>query len=310
VRPAAVLAILLFAPPAFAHGDGLPIAPAELWHHWSFDPFVWMPLLAIHWLYGRGVMRAWAHAGIGRIIPIWRVASFVAGEIAVIAALITPLDPLGETLLAAHMAQHILLTAIAPPLLLVGSPVIASMWALPAHLRRLGASRGVRTMRAGGDALSQPFVASLIFVAVMWGWHAPALFEAALADEAVHTLEHLTFFLAALLSWRAVLSPEVSALAGAGATLAVFMAGGMLGGVMSLAPVPIYDWYGNRALLWGMTPLEDQQVAGMAMWVAAGGIYLVTFAVLAFRAADPSGAGRSRPNHGIMRASTSSRSRK
>jgi len=107
-----------------------------------------------------------------------------------------------------------------------------------------------------------------------------------------------------------VLSPYASAVAAAGATLVVFMAGGMLGGVLCLAPAPLYYWYGNRALLWGMSPLEDQQLAGMLMWVVAGGVYLAAFAVLAFRAADPAGAGRSRPSHGIIRASTSSRSMK
>ncbi|RYG29681.1 MAG: hypothetical protein EON93_16260, partial [Burkholderiales bacterium] len=126
----------------------------------------------------------------------------------------------------------------------------------------------------------------------------------------IHTLEHVTFFAGALLAWRASLSPHVSAIRAAGATLIVFMAGGMLGGVLSLAPVPLYDWYGNSALLWNMTPLEDQQLAGLLMWVVAGGVYLAAFAALAFRAADPSGAGRSRPSHGIIRASTSSRSTK
>jgi len=300
----------LAAPPAFAHGDGLPIAPAELWHHWSFDPLVWIPLLILHWLYGRGLSRAWIRAGVGRIITVWRAACFFSGELVLVAALIAPLDPLGETLLSAHMAQHILLTVIAPPLLILGAPIIAWTWALPAGWRRFGATPFARAIAAAADVLASPFMASLIAIAVMWIWHVPALFEAALVDETIHTLEHLTFFASALLGWCAALSPHVTALAAAGATLVVFMAGGMLGGVLCLAPAPLYDWYGNRPLLWGMTPLEDQQLAGLLMWVLAGGVYLVAFAVFAFRAADPAGSGRSRPSHGIMRASTSSRSTK
>lgn len=310
-RLIALLAALVLLPePAFAHGDGLPISPSEIWHHWSFDPLVCMPLLLAHWLYGRGVMRAWKQAGVGRVIPVWRAACFVGGELVLVAALIAPLDPLGETLLSAHMAQHILLTAVAPPLLVLGMPVIAWTWALPPNWRRVGATPLARGLAQVADVLSRPLLASLIATAVMWAWHAPTLFEAALVDETIHTIEHITFFACALLAWRAALSPHVSAVAGAGATLVVFMAGGILGGVLCLAPVPLYDWYGNRALLWGMSPLEDQQLAGLLMWVIAGGVYLAAFAVLAFRAADPAGSGRSRPSHGIIRASTSSRSMK
>lgn len=309
-RAIVIAGLALTAPPAFAHGDGLPIAPAELWHHWSFDPLVWIPLLVVHWLYGRGLLRAWKQAGISRVIQIWRAVSFFAGELVLVAALVAPLDPLGETLLSAHMAQHILLTAVAPPLLVLGMPVIAWTWALPTNWRRVGASPLARWIAATANVLSRPMLASLIAILVMWAWHAPALFEAALVNETVHTLEHISFFAGSLLAWGAALSPYVPAIAAAGATLCVFMAGGMLGGVLCLAPAPLYDWYGNRALLWGMSPLEDQQLAGLLMWVAAGGIYLVAFAVLALRVADPSGAGRSRPSHGIIRARTSSRSMK
>lgn len=307
----ALLAIAtLMAPPAFAHGDGPPISPAELWHHWSFDPLVWLPLLVAHWLYGRGVARAWARAGIGRIISRWRLGCFMAGEVTLAVALISPLDPLGETLLSAHMAQHILLTAVAPPLLLLGSPILVWTWAMPATWRSIGASPAVRTASRLLNWLCRPLIASLIASGVLWMWHVPTLFETALEDEVVHTLEHLTFFAAALLGWQAALSPYVSAVAAASVTLIVFMAGGMLGGVLSLAPVVLYDWYGNRALLWGITPLQDQQLAGLLMWVLAGGVYLAAFVGLAVRVAAPGGAGRSRPSHGIMRDSTSSRSTK
>lgn len=302
--------LVLLPPPAFAHGDGLPISPSEIWHHWNFDPLVCVPLLLAHWLYGRGVMRAWKQADIGRVVPVWRAACFIAGELVLVAALVAPLDPLGETLLSAHMAQHILLTAVAPSLLVLGMPVIAWTWALPPTWRRVGATPTARGLAVVMAVLSRPLLASLVATAVMWAWHAPVLFEAALVDETIHTIEHITFFAGALLAWQAALSPHASAVAGAGATLVVFMAGGMLGGVLCLAPVPLYDWYGNRALLWGMSPLEDQQLAGLLMWVVAGGVYLAAFAVLAFRAADPAGSGRSRTSHGIIRASTSSRSMK
>jgi putative membrane protein len=306
----ALLLVFALAQPAYAHGVGLPISPHEVWHHWSFDPLIVSSLLVGHWIYGRGVFRAWRQAGAGRVIPRWRVASFVTGELVLVIALVSPLDPLGETLLAAHMAQHVLLTAIAPPLLLLGAPALAWTWALPRAWRRAGTNVFVRAIAAGLDALSRPMVAAVIAIGVMWVWHAPALFEAALDDELIHTVEHLTFFAGVLIGWHAALSARVSAIMAASVTLLVFMGSGVLGGVLTLAPAPLYDWYGNSALLWGISPLEDQQIAGLLMWVVAGGVYLAAFAALAVRVASPGGVGRSRPSHGVMRASTSSRSMK
>lgn len=311
VRVAGLLAFcLVLSPAAFAHAGGQPIAPADLWHHWSFDPLVWIPLVLSHWLYGRGILRAWRRAGFGRIVPVWRAACFFAGEVLLVVALISPLDPLGETLLTAHMAQHILLTSAAPMLLVLGMPVRAWIWALPRGWRPLGASVQVRFLTHALDAISRPGIATAIGVLVMWGWHAPVLFEAALQNEAIHTLEHISFFASALLVWRAALSPHASALAAASAVLATFMAGGMLGALLSLAPVQLYDWYAGYAIYWGLTPIEDQQLAGLVMWVPAGAIYLVAFVALAMRASGGSRLPRPRPSTGIIRASTSSRSMK
>jgi putative membrane protein len=301
----------LMAPASFAHAPDGPIAPRDLWHHWSFDPIVWVSLLVAHLLYVYGLLHAWTRTGAGRIVPLWRLASFMAGELVLVIALISPLDPLGETLLAAHMVQHILLSAVAPPLLVLGLPVRAWTWALPRTWRRLGASPPVRFVVGVMNTLSRPPIATLIATLVLWLWHAPALFEAALEVEWIHTLEHVSFFLSSLLLWRAAFSHRTSSVAAAGIVLVTFMTGGMLGGLMLLAPVPLYDWYGDSAVLWGLSALQDQQLAGLAMWVPAGGVYLAAFAVFALRAADlsPRSSGSRRgPSKGIIRASTSSRS--
>jgi putative membrane protein len=311
MRRAALLAAIaaLTAPVAFAHGGKGPIVPRDLWHHWIFDPAIWAPLLLAHWLYGRGVLRAWARAGTGRVIPAWRAACFVAGEFVLAVALISPLDPLGETLLTAHMVQHILLTAVAPPLLVLGLPLRAWTWALPRAWRRIGATQPAKGLVSFVNTLSRPVTAACLSGVVLWAWHAPQLFEAALNYPLIHTLEHATFLISSLLVWRAVLSRETRPVVAAGLVLIAFFVGGMLGGLISLAPVQLYDWYGSYAWLWGLAPIEDQQLAGLAMWIPAGGIYLVAFAVLAFRAADAPGSGRW-PRIGIIRASTSSRSMK
>ncbi|HVL71305.1 MAG TPA: cytochrome c oxidase assembly protein, partial [Beijerinckiaceae bacterium] len=178
-----------------AHGPGLPVGPGDLWHHWTFDFRVLVPLFVVHWLYGRGVLRLWARAGTGRGVSRTRVGLFFAGEVALVVALVTPLDQLGETLLTAHMVQHGLLIAVAPPLLLFGRPGAALPWGLPARLRRWATRSPV--FRAGARrfaVLLHPLVAAALHGAVLWGWHAPALFDAALENRTLHWIEHLTFF--------------------------------------------------------------------------------------------------------------------
>lgn len=295
---------------AHAHADGLPVGPNELWHHWSFDPWTWIPLLLAHWLYGRGVLRAWARAGNGRVVERWRVGAFVLGELALVAALITPLDPLGETLLSAHMTQHILLTTLAPMLLVLGAPALAWTWALPQAWRAVGRAWWVRTLVAIWRRLTQPVTATLLHSLALWLWHVPFLFDAALRDESVHTWEHISFFGTALLFWSAALRRDTAPAFAAALVLSVFVQCGMLGAILALAPQPLYA-YGDRAMLWGFSPLEDQQIAGLLMWAPAALAYMAPFAWFALRVMQPRQArGRLRESTGIMRASTSSRSMK
>lgn len=267
-------------------------------------------MLLMHWLYGRGIGKAWRRAGFGRIVPLWRVMCFIGGEISLVAALMSPIDALGGTLLSGHMFQHILLTVVAPPLLVLGAPLRAWTWALPPGMRRMAASPLARVTVAIVNRLSRPITSAVLASAALWVWHAPVFFDAALVDDAVHTLEHAIFLITSLLFWRGVTTRHGAPAVAACATLAAFMASGMLGGLLVLAPVPIYAWYGGRASLWGMSGMEDQQLAGVVMWVPAGGVYLVAFAVLALRVASDLRGSSPRLKNGIIRASTSSRSMK
>lgn len=306
----AAFCVVLLAQNAYAHGDGLPIGPRELWHHWSFQWWVWMPLLLGHWLYGRGVLRAWARAGRGRIITPPQVAAFAIGEMALVVALISPLDPLGETLLAAHMSQHILLTTLAPMLLALGAPVVAWTWGLPSRWRAVGRAPLMHAVVRLWRWLTRPMIATVLHAGVLWLWHAPVLFDAALRDEGVHTMEHISFFVTALMFWSAMFRRQTSPASAAFLVLVTFVQCGMLGAVLTLAPHQLYA-YGDWPMLWGLSGLEDQQIAGLLMWAPAGLIYLGAFAWFGFRIVNVSYArGRSRDSIGIMRASTSSRSMK
>lgn len=281
--PAAAF-LLLPAADARAHGFTL-LGPGDLWAAWSVDPWVVVPLLALHWLYGRGVARLWRRAGVGRGISVARVASFAAGEAMLVLALVWPFDALGETLFSAHMIQHMLLAVAAPPLLILGAPLAPMLWALPAPWRSPVAGVLAARPLAGPLAfLTLPSVATLLQMVALWGWHAPGAFEAARFNDIVHTIEHVCFLGTALLFWWAVIhsgrhGPMGRPLA-AFWTLVTVVAGGLLGALLTFAPRQLYPSYGDAASLWGMSALDDQQLAGLIMWIPAGTVHLVTGVIL------------------------------
>lgn len=308
MRLAAALVLLLAAGagPAAAHGSSpMPIQPGALRQAWSFDPLAVASLLVAHWAYGRGVLRLWARAGRGRGIGRLSVVSFALGETALVAALVSPLDQLGGTLLSAHMAQHGVLVAVAPPLLLLGQPGAAFTWALPAGWSRGGlAAAAWRPLARFGRFLSRPLPAVVLHGLSLWGWHAPGLFNAAIEHEWLHRLEHAAFFGTGLLFWRAVLDARSGRRIGPalGAAFATLVHGGFLGALITLAPFPLYAWYVGRAELWGTTALDDQQLAGFLMWVPMGVVYFGACLLLASRLLAPEDrrggrVKRAGPNH-------------
>jgi putative membrane protein len=232
------------------------------------------------------VLRLWQRAGRWRGIKHPQVLSFLIGETVLAVALVSPLDRLGGTLLSAHMAQHGLLVAIAPPLLLLGRPGSAFAWVLPSGWSRSGpAAAAWQLLARFGRALSRPLPAAILHGLALWTWHAPGLFEAAIEHEWLHALEHASFFGTGLLFWRAILDARTSRRAGPalGAAFATLMHGGLLGGLIAMAPLPLYSWYHGRSELWGMSALADQQLAGLLMWVPMGGVYFAACLFLASR---------------------------
>ena len=282
-----ILATVLLAASAgsaAAHGTA-PLQPDGLWLAWNLSPSVLVPLLLVHWLYGRGVVQLWARAGNGRVIAWRHVMLFAAGEGVLGIALVSPLDALGGTLLAAHMLQHALLVVVAPPLLLAGRPGVAILWALPPAWRRRMLPELWRSVRRVAAGLARPVAAAVVHGGAIWVWHAPALFVAALESDVVHWCEHLSFLATALLFWRAGMGQRGRSAAALAlpAVLVTLVHTGLLGALLTLAPDPLYAWYGDRARLWGLEPLADQQLAGLIMWVPMSLAYIGAGLVLAAR---------------------------
>ena len=273
-----VLTLVALLPSSVRAHTGEPLAPHDLWRAWSAPPVVLLSLIFGVCCYALGARGLWRRAGIGRGITQWRAAAFGTGVIVLLVALVSPLDALGGALFSAHMVQHMLLVVVAAPLVVVGSPAYVMLFALPARGRRRVSSiwRRAGTLHRAWHGVSTPIVAWSIHVLALWLWHVPTFYDAALRDERIHVAEHVTFLVTALLFWWVALDRH--RLRVGGATLYLFTAAlqcTLLGALIAVARHPWYYGHLASAATWGLTPLEDQQLAGMIMWIPAGLAYLV-----------------------------------
>jgi cytochrome c oxidase assembly factor CtaG len=195
---------------------------------------------------------------------------------------------MGEVLFSAHMAQHTLLILVAAPLLVLGRPLVAFVWGLPTRWRG-GVGSVVRTpaVRASWRWLTAPLVAWFLHGIAVWAWHAPSLYSATLTSDWMHALQHTSFLATALLFWWIPVEARRRPRA-AGTSLvylfATAMHTGVLGALLTFAPTLWYPAYAATTMAWGVTPVEDQQIAGLVMWIPGGVVYLaaalVSFAPL------------------------------
>jgi putative membrane protein len=269
------LAQLLAPRPALAH-PGQPLAPHDLWRAWDASPAMVCGLALLALTYTRGLLALWGQAGYGHGIRPWQAAAFAGGLLVLLLALVSPLDALSGALFSAHMAQHMLLVLAAAPLLALGGP-LALLWALPRRLRR-----GLHRWRAYWSWLESLPIAWAAYAAALWLWHLPALYQAGLRNEAVHALEHASLLGGAALFWWALLRPAGRAWYGA-RVLAVFVfaiQSSFLGALLLASRAPWYASYAAQAQRWGVTPLEDQQLAGLIMMLPGDLVYLLAAAGL------------------------------
>ncbi len=272
----ALVAYLLTAQPALAH-SGEPCGPYTLGMFWEWDPLIVGGMALTSVLYARGTRVLWRR---GDVHP-WRILAFTGGIVALFVALVSPLHGMSESLFSAHMAQHMLLTVVAAPLLVLGAPATPMLLALPQRMRNtLGRWwQQATTIRAGWRALTAPVVVWLLHALAIWLWHMPSLYEATRGDDFIHALQHASFIGTALLFWWVAVQTRRHRGAGYGlGILFVFttaLVTGMLGALITFASGPWYSSYAFTVALWGLTPLEDQQLAGLIMWIPVGLVYTV-----------------------------------
>jgi putative membrane protein len=248
--------------------------------HWTFDPLVIGALLLLGTAYSLGTRRLWQRGGRYSGVGPRHLICMTAGWLSIVISLLSPLDGRSDVSFAAHMTQHEILMIVAAPLLVLGRPLVVLLWALPPDgRRRVGQAASHTAFARAWSALSGPIVALLLHGLVVWLWHVPALFDAALAHEPVHAVQHLSFFLTAALFWWAIVHGRYGRLGYGLAVLFVFATAlhqSVIGALLTLARVAWYPLAAERARGAGLDPIQDQQLAGLLMWVPSG----VLFAIL------------------------------
>jgi putative membrane protein len=249
----------------------------NLWLAWTLDPtlLIGLALILGGYLYAIGpARRRW---NLGEAATRAQITYFALGWVALALSLVSPLDTLGdEYLFSAHMIQHMIIAVVAPPLLLLGIP----RWLAELPLRTAGARTAARW-------LALPIVAFGVFQADIWLWHAPALYDLTLTNGAVHILEHLTFLVFGLIYWLPILSPTplIPRISRGFAVLYLFVGCQpmvALGALLTFAAYPLYTPYIAAPRVWGLSPLSDQQLGGLIMWLPTNIPYLVALSAAFF----------------------------
>ena len=270
--------------PTLAHGlvPAEPPTAANLLLGWSFDPVIWLGIIAAVAAWSIAVRRVNAHHPASPV-PRARTVAFLLGLTAIAFALQSGIEAYDTALFSIHMVQHVLLLLVAAPLIALAAPItlllrvsrpdVRRRWILPVlHSRAL-------------RAITHPVVAWLLFAAVMWGAHFSPLFDLSLENPAVHDLEHVLFLGAALLFWwpAVALDPAPWRMPHAGRGLYVFLQmpqNTFLAVVILFATAPLYPHYATLDRPWGSSPLEDQQIAGGIMWLLGDLLFIAAIGAI------------------------------
>ncbi len=244
---------------------------------WNTEPTVWIgtAVILVLYLLASGPWRS--HYRKSEAVRRGQFVWFLFGIATIWFALVSPLDLIGDKyLFSAHMVQHVLLTLVAPPLLLLGIPG----WMLRPLLR-------YTVVRRVAGVLTMPLVAFALFNLDFAIWHVPAFYEATLEHETIHIVEHLLFIGTALLNWWPILSPlkELPRLPYPGQILYLFLdaiPSTVLGAIFVFGTEVLYPAYASAPRIIGASALDDQMVAGLIMAMPGAMIYLIALSIVFF----------------------------
>jgi putative membrane protein len=243
---------------------------------WTFAPAILLSIALWAGVYIWRFRAARREAG-GRGAGFRQAAAFAGFVVVLLIALVSPIDALGEDyLFSMHMTQHILLGDIAPLLLLLSlSRVIMRP-----------ATRRFHSFERKLGPLANPLTFIALWFLLLYFWHLPPLYEAAIRHPLIHALEHISFFTAGCLVWWPLIQPvpmryKLTGLATFGYVLAAKLGLGMLGLYLTWSKSVAYDYYAHVPRIWGLSPIEDQNVGGAIMMLEQS-LVLVTAFVLLF----------------------------
>lgn len=282
------LLLALSATPAGAHGLSDIIDPSSLW---SVDPWLLVPLYTVGIAFYVGTQRLWQRAGAGRGVSFRQVAAFWTGWLVTALAVTSPLHWLGERLFAAHMVEHELLMVVAAPLMAFARINGPLLWSLPSSFRpAAGRFFSLGPLAGFWAFVSHPVSATVLHGAALWAWHAPPLYARALENAAVHRLQHFSFFVTALLFWWVLLygrgqgrDTRVRDGIAIACLFITVLHSGVLGALLTISPRVWIPAQTALAADFGLSPLEDQQLAGILMWVPMGTLYTGAALFFAYR---------------------------
>jgi cytochrome c oxidase assembly factor CtaG len=248
---------------------------------WTLSPVVLVAGGAATFVYVRRWLRVRRGSSSRRTAeaPAWRLCCFVAAVALGVGALVSPLDSLADQLFFMHMIQHVILLDLVPVLAILGFTKVL--------LRP--ATRTVSEVERRAGPLAHPAIAVFLYVSVIWAWHTPAAYDLAVRYEAVHALEHVSFVVAGSLYWWHLLSPIRARLRLDGMGPVVYMGStkllvGALGMGIAFAPTALYSYYADQPRVWGLSPLDDQGLAGLVMALEQSIVMGIALAVLFVRA--------------------------
>ncbi len=255
-------------------------------HSWSIPPAATFALLLTALIYLRGWISLRRAGSIE--LPPWRAASFLVGLLSLWVALASPLDTFSGFVLTAHMLQHMLLMMVAPPLILLGAPLIPIVRGLPRFAAREFAGPFLNWPLANrvGTALTNPIFALTLMGVVMFAWHTPKLYELALGSSSWHEVEHACFFFTSIIFWWPVVQPWPSRAQWPRWAMVPYLFVGdlqntILSAILVFSDRVLYPSYASTPRLFGLTAQADQAAAGAIMWVLGGFAYVFPAVVIA-----------------------------